>query len=73
MLTILINALKNRAREAEDRRNLRQLLAKDDRTLCDIGLTRADVESALAKPMGIGARHEARRLSRLSLRLDRLA
>ncbi len=72
MLTLLINALKNRIRESQDRRTLRRLLNRDDRTLRNIGLTRPDIESALAKPFGIGARNEARRLSRLSFSLDRV-
>lgn len=60
-------------REARNRRELRSLLEKDDRILRDVGLTRADVESALSQPFGADARDEAYRLSRLSLRLDRAA
>jgi len=71
MLTLLLNALRARIAEWHDRMTLRALLEKDDRTLCDIGLTRPDIESALNKPIGIGARHEARRLSERSLGLDR--
>ena len=70
MLTLIINALINRIREHRDRQALRNLLAKDDRVLRDIGLTRPDIEAALGKPFGIGARGEAHRLSRLSLELD---
>lgn len=57
-------------KELNDRRAMRELLEKDDRMLRDVGLTRADVESALMKPFGVGARSEAYRLSRLSLLLD---
>lgn len=71
MLTLIINFLKNRLIEHRHRAALRALLEKDDRLLRDAGLTRADVESALSKPMGIGARHEAYRLSALSRKLDR--
>lgn len=50
MLTLLITALK-RARAAHRRRaELRELLKKDDRTLDDIGLSRADIVSALGLP-----------------------
>lgn len=71
MLTLLINALMNRLNEASDRRTLRHLLNKDDRTLRDIGLARPDIEQALAKPFSIGAKAEAFRLSRIGFALDR--
>ena len=70
MLDFLIATAKGMAKEFRNRRELRELLEKDDRILSDIGLTRADVESALSKPMGINARHEAFRLSRLAFYLD---
>jgi uncharacterized protein YjiS (DUF1127 family) len=70
MLYFLINTARRLAEEFRNRRELRELLEKDDRILHDIGLTRADVESALSKPMGINARHEAIRLSRLTFYLD---
>ena len=66
MLTLILNALRARLQEYRDRAALREVLQKDDRTLRDIGLTRPDIESALSKPMAIGARNEAYRLSRLS-------
>ena len=50
MLTLLITAVK-RARAAHRRRaELVELLKKDDRTLDDIGLNRADIISALGLP-----------------------
>ncbi|MEL7469839.1 MAG: DUF1127 domain-containing protein [Pseudomonadota bacterium] len=58
-------------KQLRNRSDLRELLEKDDRILRDVGLTRADVESALAKPMEFDARTEALRLSRISLQLDR--
>lgn len=72
MLTLLVNFIRARVAEYRDRQALRQLLEHDDRMLSDIGLTRGDVESALSKPFGLGARTEAFRLSRLSRELDRL-
>ena len=71
MLTLIVNAVKEQIREQKDRAQLRGLLSKDDRLLRDAGLTRADIESALNKPLGLNARNEAYRLSALSLRLDR--
>lgn len=70
MLDFLIEAARELAKEFRNRRELRDLLEKDDRILHDIGLTRVDVESALSKPMGINARHEAVRLSRIAFYLD---
>lgn len=60
-------------KELRNRRELNNLLQKDDRILRDVGLTRADIESALAKPLSVDARTEADRLSTISLRLDRVA
>ena len=71
MMTRIISALRAYFTELQDRHQLRALLAKDDRMLRDIGLTREDVEAALAKPIRVQARQEARRLSRLSFSLDR--
>lgn len=71
MLTLIMNFLRARIQEHRHREQLRELLQKDDRLLQDAGLTRADIESALNKPMGLSARGEAYRLSRLSLALDR--
>lgn len=70
MLDFLIDTARALSRELRSRRELRGLLEKDDRILHDIGLTRSDVESALSKPMGINARHEAVRLSRIAFYLD---
>jgi uncharacterized protein YjiS (DUF1127 family) len=70
MLDFLIETGRGLAKEFRNRRELRDLLERDDRILRDIGLTRADVESALSKPMGINARHEAVRMSRLAFYLD---
>lgn len=58
-------------KELRNRRQLRDLLHKDDRLLRDVGMTRHDVEAALSKPMEFDARAEALRLSRISLQLDR--
>jgi uncharacterized protein YjiS (DUF1127 family) len=70
MLDLFMDTARALAKEFRSRRELRELLEKDDRILQDIGLTRADIESALRKPMGINARHEATRLSRLAFYLD---
>ena len=70
MLDILIETGKRLARELRERREMRELLEKDDRILRDIGLTRVDVEAALSKPVGIDARREAVRLSRIAFYLD---
>jgi uncharacterized protein YjiS (DUF1127 family) len=70
MLDFVIEAAKGLAKEFRGRRELRELLEKDDRILHDIGLTRVDVESALSKPVGINARREAVRLSRIAFYLD---
>ena len=58
-------------KELQDRRQLQALLEKDDRLLRDMGLTREDIGAALSKPYKVGATTEAKRLSRLSFRLDR--
>jgi uncharacterized protein YjiS (DUF1127 family) len=70
MLDMVIDQAQRLAKEFRSRRELRELLEKDDRVLRDIGLTRADVEAALSKPMNIDARREAVRLSRLAFYLD---
>jgi uncharacterized protein YjiS (DUF1127 family) len=70
MLDYFMDTARVLAKEFRSRRELRELLEKDDRILQDIGMTRADIESALRKPMGINARHEAARLSRLAFYLD---
>jgi uncharacterized protein YjiS (DUF1127 family) len=70
MLDFLFATAKALSKEFRNRRELRELLEKDDRILHDIGLTRADVESALTRHMGTNARHEAVRLSRIAFYLD---
>ena len=70
MLDFVIDTAKALSRELRNRRELRELLEKDDRILHDIGLARHDVESALSKPMRINARREAARLSRITFYLD---
>jgi uncharacterized protein YjiS (DUF1127 family) len=70
MLDFLIDTAKGLAREMRNRRELRDLLERDDRVLQDIGLTRGDIEAALGKPLGFNARHEAFRLSRMAFYLD---
>ncbi|MEM9140825.1 MAG: DUF1127 domain-containing protein [Pseudomonadota bacterium] len=71
MIESLFKAIRAIRDEVEARRQLRDLLQKDDRLLRDVGVTRADVEIALAKPFRVPAWEEARRLSRQSLILDR--
>ena len=71
MFDLIAHRLKAWYREFRDRQQLRDLLAKDDRVLEDIGLTRQDIEAALMKPFGVSGRNEAYRLSLLSLALDR--
>jgi uncharacterized protein YjiS (DUF1127 family) len=71
MLEYLTTVARHLRKELRARRELRELLEQDDRILRDIGLTRTDVESALSRPIGIGARREAFRLARHSLTLDR--
>lgn len=73
MLNALNSMIRAWLKELRNRRELNQLLQKDDRLLRDVGLTRADVEAALSKPISMDARDEAYRLSTLSLRLDRAA
>lgn len=68
MLSLLIAAIQARLARARERRALRSILDKDDRTLSDIGLTRSDVNAALSDPKVIDARAEAFRLSRLANR-----
>jgi uncharacterized protein YjiS (DUF1127 family) len=70
MLDFLIDTAKAMSKEFRNRRELRELLERDDRILHDIGLTRADIESALTRPISINARHEAVRLSRIAFYLD---
>ena len=72
MLDHLIAIAARLRRELQDRRELRELLEKDPRILSDIGLTRADIQASLDKPLIVAARSEAYRLSRLSLELDRV-
>ena len=71
MLSLFKPLVRTWFKELRNRRQLRELLEKDDRLLQDAGLTRHDVEAALAKPMEFDARSEALRLSRISLQLDR--
>ncbi len=68
MLTLLIAALQARFAHWQERRALRRILDKDDRTLADIGLSRADVHSVLSKTDLANPREEAFRLSRLAHR-----
>ncbi|MEX0286805.1 MAG: DUF1127 domain-containing protein [Paracoccaceae bacterium] len=56
--------------EWKKRRQLRQLLDKDDALLHDMGLTRHDVADALRLPYQRDAREEAERLSRLTLGME---
>ena len=70
-MTQVISLIRAFLKEFNDRRQLRALLNKDDRLLRDIGVTREDVAIALNKPFRIPAREEARRLSRVSLAMDR--
>ncbi|MEO1490569.1 MAG: DUF1127 domain-containing protein [Pseudomonadota bacterium] len=68
MLTLILTALKARYDRWQDRRSLRGLMEKDDRTLSDIGLTRQDIAAALSNPDIDDTRAEAFRLSRLAHR-----
>jgi uncharacterized protein YjiS (DUF1127 family) len=72
MLTILTRAALRWMEEHRRRAQLRALLEKDDRLLGDIGLTRADIEEALSRPMTESARDHAYRHSARSLALDGL-
>ena len=45
MFTLLITAAKRLSRELRARRELRELLEKDDRILRDIGLSRGQIDS----------------------------
>lgn len=72
MLTLLITAL-NRARAARRRRaEMLELLKKDDRTLDDIGLNRADIAAAVGLPFDRWALDRAEDHSRRALALDGL-
>jgi uncharacterized protein YjiS (DUF1127 family) len=70
MFTLLITAAKRLSRELRARRELRELLEKDDRILRDIGLNRAEVEWELMRPLTLGDRHEGPFLSRLAFYID---
>lgn len=70
-MTQFISVIRAFLKEAKDRRQLQDLMQKDDRILRDIGLTREDIGVALNKPFNVRARSEARRLSRVSFNLDR--
>lgn len=72
MLTLLLTALRRLAAERRRRIELRGLLDKDDRLLADMGLTRTEIEVALALPYTESACTAARRLSTRSLALDGL-
>lgn len=72
MLTILTRAALHWMEEHRRRAELRRLLERDDRILADIGLTRADIEEALSRPMRDSAREHAYRHSVRSLALDGL-
>jgi uncharacterized protein YjiS (DUF1127 family) len=73
MLTLLTASSLRWMEKHRRRARLRALLARDDRTLDDIGLTRLDIEATLAEPFD---RHEdpiaeAKRRSRITLGFDR--
>jgi len=72
-MTQFISMIRAFLKEASDRRQLQALLQKEDHVLRDIGLTREDIGVALSKPFNVRAQGEARRLSRLSFSLDRIA
>lgn len=73
MLTTLIATVRSWMEYRRQRADLLGLLENDDSVLEDIGLTRADIEAALSRPFRLddGPVIEARRLSRLTLALDR--
>ena len=72
MLTLLIAALK-RAHAARRRRaEMLELLKKDDRTLNDIGLNRADIIAAVGAPLKDWATECGQHGSRRAAALDGL-
>lgn len=56
MVSFMRRATRHIARQHRRRRELRELLGKDDRILRDIGLTRAEVERALHQYRPMSAR-----------------
>ena len=68
VLHALSDALTSRIRSRRRRRKLTTLLDLDDHMLTDIGVTRAEVETALNLPLSVNAAVELRRMS-LSRRL----
>lgn len=70
MLTLLITALRRHMAERRRRAQLRELLAKDDRVLEDIGLRRVEIDEALGLGYSDNAREYAYRMSARSLALD---
>lgn len=71
MLTIIHQTALRWIEEYRRRAQLRSLLAKDDRMLQDIGLTRHDVEAALGQPMEVDARAYARKHAAATFAFDR--
>ena len=73
MLTLLTNHILRWIRRHRQRAALRRMLQMNDRMLEDIGLRRTEIEAVLGDPLDreTWPMAEARRLSRLSLALDR--
>lgn len=59
MLTLLTAAALRWMELQRQRTALRRLLTHDDATLEDIGLSRADIERRLARPLGANVDHPA--------------
>jgi uncharacterized protein YjiS (DUF1127 family) len=52
MVTVLMNWVRERLREAKNRRELRDLAELEPRLLADMGLSRRDVDAVLSSPLG---------------------
>jgi uncharacterized protein YjiS (DUF1127 family) len=70
MMTMLTRSGMEWMERQRKRAALRQLLAKDDRLLEDMGLRRAEIERALQLPLDADAMRHAREASQASLTID---
>ncbi|MEL6477822.1 MAG: hypothetical protein AAFR17_10895 [Pseudomonadota bacterium] len=70
MLTLITLHFAAWIKARRDRAALRELLAKEDRVLDDMGLARFEVEQAMGLPYRFNIAEAARNMSRHSLGLD---
>jgi uncharacterized protein YjiS (DUF1127 family) len=72
MIAYLTELARRWSAERRRRAQLRALLDKDDRILADIGLTRTDIEHALAQPITTDSREHAYQFSAKTLAMEGL-